>query len=198
MKARPVMERLMAKVVKDPVTGCWNWMGSTKGAGYGNIGVGKRPNMKSVRTHRVTYEHFVGPVPSGMELDHRCRNRRCCNPDHLRPMTHRENVLIGTSPIAEHANKTHCIRGHPLGERGTGGEERICLVCARKRAAEQRERQAQPGGSRANCFVPRKTHCIRGHALVEGNLIISRAGRRCRQCVNEKTLAAYHARKNRD
>jgi len=41
------------------------------------------------------YEYFKGPVPDGLELDHLCRVRSCCNPDHLEPVTHKENIRRG-------------------------------------------------------------------------------------------------------
>jgi hypothetical protein len=33
--------------------------------------------------HRVSYEHYVGPIPKGLEIDHLCRVRHCVNPAHL-------------------------------------------------------------------------------------------------------------------
>lgn len=42
--------------------------------------------------HRVAYELWVGPIPEGMELDHRCKVRACINPAHLEPVTHAENM----------------------------------------------------------------------------------------------------------
>lgn len=42
--------------------------------------------------HVLMYEHFVGAVPAGLELDHLCCNKECVNPDHLEPVTHSENA----------------------------------------------------------------------------------------------------------
>lgn len=68
--------------------GCWEWRGTLARGGYGRVMVG------GVRTvvHRIVYEHLVGSIPDGKELDHTCRNRQCANPAHLEPVTHRENL----------------------------------------------------------------------------------------------------------
>jgi hypothetical protein len=42
--------------------------------------------------HRVSFEEFIGPIPADMQIDHRCHNRACCNPKHLRVVTNKQNV----------------------------------------------------------------------------------------------------------
>lgn len=103
---RPVIDRLLAKIVVDE-DGCWVWTGYVMPNGYGTIGVGRRADGKAL-VHRIAYEHFVGPIPAGLDLDHNCHNadaecvggwssmhRRCCNPWHLAPATRRENLAHG-------------------------------------------------------------------------------------------------------
>lgn len=68
--------------------GCWEWQGARQ-RGYGRI----RSGANVLRVHRVTYEAMVGPIPDGLDLDHLCRNRSCCNPAHLEPVTRRENLF---------------------------------------------------------------------------------------------------------
>lgn len=109
-------EAWLATVQRIMPDDCWNWPGKRKGPGYAMVyvrGVGAKP------VHRVIYERVKGPIPSGLILDHLCRNPRCCNPDHLEPVTQRENVMRGRGITAAFARQTHCIHGHLLDEANT-------------------------------------------------------------------------------
>lgn len=95
-------------------------------------------------THRVAYEAYVGPIPEGMVIDHLCRVRACCNPDHLEPVTNRENLLRGDTLPAAEAAATHCISGHPFtpaNTRTTSKGKRHCRPCAKRRAQGYRDRK---------------------------------------------------------
>ena len=80
----------MQAVEIDPETGCWNWTASLA-SGYGRLLVGGR----LVGSHRFMYEQHVGPIPDGFQIDHLCRNPRCCNPNHLEAVTAKTNVNRG-------------------------------------------------------------------------------------------------------
>lgn len=106
-----VPERIWRRVSVDEA-GCWFWNGELHYGGYGRA-ASPSNRRKSVQTHRFVFECLVGPIPEGLELDHLCRVRRCCNPEHLEPVTHRENMLRGQTIAALNAAKTHCPSGHP-------------------------------------------------------------------------------------
>lgn len=103
-------ERFWDKVSPEPMTGCWIWAAATSAGGYGTFTVHNR----TVRAHRLAYERLVGPIPDGLQVDHLCRVRRCVNPNHLEPVTQRENLMRGEGSPAQNARKTHRKRGHLL------------------------------------------------------------------------------------
>ena len=138
-----VLDRFLAKIVADP-HGCWIWQACTGANGYGQFWVDGR----IVKAHRWSYEHFVGPIPDGLELDHMCRVRNCVNPHHLEPVTHTENVRRGEGG-KHHRAKTHCPQGHPYDGDNTyvwvnGGRRcRICRrACSRAHYARKRAQAA--------------------------------------------------------
>src|SRR5260221_14462809 len=96
------MERFLSLFEFRP-SGCWEWQGYTNNHGYGQF----RPTKGDRRfAHRFSYELFRAPIPTGLVIDHLCRNPRCVNPDHLEPVTERENMLRGYSASGNNARKT--------------------------------------------------------------------------------------------
>jgi HNH endonuclease len=136
----PIIDRLLPRIEISP-TGCWLWQGPINENGYGTIGGGPRVAGHK-RVHRVTYEHFVGPIADGLQIDHLCRVRHCCNPEHLEAVTRTENVRRGIRKTRQ----THCKRGHEFTPENTlrNDRQRVCLTCKRAaaRAYLQRKRVA--------------------------------------------------------
>lgn len=97
------LERFMVKV--DKSGDCWRWTGAVGDHGYARFWA----NGATRSAHRWLYERMVGPIPTGLGLDHTCHTRnllaciasgycthkRCVNPDHLEPVTQGENVRRG-------------------------------------------------------------------------------------------------------
>lgn len=140
--ARPPLERFLAKI--DFAGDCWLWTGAIV-HGYGRFAVSGR----IVLAHRWSHEFFVGPIPDGLVLDHvkarGCGHCHCVNPDHLEPVTTRENVLRGSAPSAANAHKAYCKNGHPFDDANTylvpAGRRRACKICDRANGARYRAKK---------------------------------------------------------
>jgi hypothetical protein len=121
---------------------CHHWTRDTTDKGYGRFWAAGRVTV----AHRWAYAATYGEIPDGLEIDHRCRNRACVNPDHLEAVTHRVNVLRSSNVAALRAARTHCEpAGHPLtGEnvRRRKNGTRQCRACE---AARRAARATNPG-----------------------------------------------------
>lgn len=191
------LARFMSKVEIQP-NGCWYWRQPRKD-GYGELSVGRAKRL----AHVLAWEHFVGPVAEGHEVDHQCHNwhptcrggptcqhRRCCNPEHLDATTRSINLT------RRWRNK--CKVGHPLTEDNVyvkpDGKRRQCLKCSRERDSA-RSHELHPGVRHGT-----ETHCPQGHPYAGDNLYINPAlnGRVCRTCKREQGREWMRAKRARD
>ena len=138
------------RLAKPQADGCWLWTGEGNSDGYGMFKAAS--GAQRMLAHKWAYLAYVGPVPDGLQLDHKChtedlscaggkecRHRRCVNPAHLEPVTPSENTLrqrhFGRS-------KTECPKGHPY-----TGDNLITGVDGRRRCREcDRARKRKPLG----------------------------------------------------
>ena len=125
----PTLEaRFWAKVDKGgPLwqgTPCWLWTAWVDRYGYGRFNLSKGV---AVAAHRFAYELLGLEIPLGLTLDHLCRNRPCVNPQHMEPVTNRENILRGVGLAALNAAKSCCPKGHPYFVSSDG--KRRCRTC---------------------------------------------------------------------
>jgi len=129
-----VEEKLTKYSEVDAKTGCWNWVGSLNGSGYGQL----RMFGKTWMTHSLSYEfHYNQPISFGMVIDHLCRNPACINPAHLEMITQHSHRLR-TAPFIRgvrrryKADDTHCKHGHAWTEENTyiaPSGSRVCREC---------------------------------------------------------------------
>ncbi len=141
-------ERILGRSVPEALTGCWLWEKTRNKDGYGCISfLGK--NRKA---HRVSYWAFRGEFDRELTIDHLCKNKSCVNPDHLEPVTHRENCLRSGNQAALCARKLVCSKGHPFDEDNTrirskgAGFSRACRACEREKYTPKGQRLGRRWG----------------------------------------------------
>lgn len=186
MSARQTIHNLLERIVfHEPSsyeTGCWNIPGYTPSKnGY----CGTTINGTTQSLHLHVYEHFRGLVPEGKELHHKCRNRVCCNPDHLEALTRQEHVACHP--------RVACPKGHPHNDpinryiRKTG--KSYCRICAqeKKNALKRPRKQGFDGNHYAN-----RTVCKKGHPYTPENTYVrpDGMGRACKTCHRQLSAKA--------
>ena len=114
-----------AQRVQVDSAGCWIWLFRCDPDGYGR--------SSGRKAHRLSYLFFRGPIPVGLQLDHLCRVRSCCNPEHLEAVTPGENVRRGVAARAGEGLAAICP-DHDMIPNAAG--KRVCKACdyRRKRA----------------------------------------------------------------
>lgn len=86
------IERKVTHVEMGHGTPCWIYEGSLNSSGYTCMKTGHGDDRRTELVHRASYREYVGPIPAGLVIDHLCRVRTCCNPEHLEPVTQGENI----------------------------------------------------------------------------------------------------------
>ena len=111
-----IEDRFLEKTVV--VGDCWEWQGSVTVSGYGQFSIRSR----GFRAHRIAYELFVGPIPNGLLVCHKCDNTKCVNPNHLFVGSSQDNT---DDMIAK--GRTGGMKGeaHPFAKLS---EEDICSI----------------------------------------------------------------------
>lgn len=160
-----VLSRLLARTTTAP-NGCIEWQGALSGDGYGRVSL----NGKTVGVHRAVYEATHGPVDPALHVDHLCRNRKCCNVDHLEPVPPSVNVRRGLAalgmlakPKPEKVRKAPAVPSWPI----ITGPIKVCKA----------------------------GHTIEGpNAMVNGTLASGAPRIRCRTCHHESIYAKRRAK----
>lgn len=148
IQKKPI-RRFLNKSYRDS-SGCLIWECGKTNNGYGLFGIkvakGKRV---TVLAHRLAYLLAGREIPDGYVLDHLCRVPSCTNPDHLEPVTTKENIVRGVIARGgrNHSTITHCPQGHQYSTENTyiatrrrrTGNYRICKTCLRLTPAQKQE-----------------------------------------------------------
>jgi hypothetical protein len=146
--------KIWSRIYIIPQTNCWLWTGPINRDGYGSVHF----NQKQQQIHRVFYETFKGPILKGTEIDHLCRVRNCCNPDHLETVSHQKNVDRSNGRKGS-LKRTHCINGHPYTPENTYRSPqgvRACKICRAIKMTESRQRNIEKVRERDRLYKAKK------------------------------------------
>lgn len=142
------MDRILTKIHFEPNTGCWLWDGSVTHNGYGIFSRQFGDKTSSTVIHRMTYRWYKGEIPEDLELDHLCQVRCCANPEHMEPVTNKENFdrSMKRGKIVQAWLK--CEKGHHLTEgnicyytiKNSGKIKKRCRECQKVRWKKNHKR----------------------------------------------------------
>lgn len=134
-------ETIESKSIPVPESGCWLWLAATSPTGYGLTGLRAGPAL----AHRAAYEAYVGPIPAGRVVCHRCDTPSCVNPAHLFSGTQMDNIRDCASKGRMAGQQlTRCKYGHeftPENTRAIRPGQRECWECKRRINREWKRRR---------------------------------------------------------
>lgn len=130
----------MDRVLPEPNSGCWLWIGATTSWGYGQFKRQRAGSIISLGAHRFSWELYRGKIPSGLFVLHRCDNRCCVNPDHLFLGTTQDNTK-------DCVKKGRMARGESVGTSKLTADK-VLQIRARLRSGVRREHVAREFGVR--------------------------------------------------
>lgn len=126
-------ERFLSKIRINKNSECWEWQLRLSDGGYGIFSI----KGEDYKAHRVSYAIFNGNISNTMDIDHKCRNRSCVNPEHLRNVPRSINITENSlAPACENNTKKCCKYGHEFTPENivkvicrSGKEGRKCRQC---------------------------------------------------------------------
>lgn len=134
-----IIDRIIGKVIEHgqplgPRGKCWVWQGGKSNSGYGVM----KLFGKMASPHRVAWEWmYAQPIPQSLDIDHLCRNRLCCNPLHLEPVTRSVNntrgLIGGKKRVDDRCSRGHLVKGQNAKKNGNNILCRICQNVSNKK-----------------------------------------------------------------
>lgn len=139
---KSLRDRLLNNREIDPITGCWLWTGVRLPKGYGKMTWGYRTFL----VHRLSAFEFLGfDLASPIQIQHKCNNPPCFNPDHFITGDQRQNLqymseLKRFKGKNQFSDATHCKRGHEFTPENTVQQRsgRLCKICKNLRTNRRR------------------------------------------------------------
>lgn len=144
--SRTLEEDLYRILARCEIGDCWEWTGKLTQGGYGTSFAGshKMGTYRTVLVHRFVFAVLTRQIIHGLDIDHLCKNRKCCNPDHLEPVTRAENIRRGATGKVPAWNRHHprpnrvkkvCKYGHDKSDAYIlKSGARSCRTCALERS----------------------------------------------------------------
>jgi len=83
VKSIKTNSRAWDKTLRQDDNGCMVCDNKPNQDGYVRVGSRGHSESQLIMLHILRWELLNGKIPSGMELNHKCSNRKCCNTDHL-------------------------------------------------------------------------------------------------------------------
>jgi hypothetical protein len=133
---RDLLTRLNKFKGIDLITGCWRFLGSQDGRGYGQMNI----NKKIIKVHRLSASIFLNyNLNSHLQINHKkeCKYRDCWNPDHLYIGTQSQNVNDMRNEDFFSCGHERSIYNTILKIGVNGYKRRICRFCRDSRNAKR-------------------------------------------------------------
>lgn len=106
-------------------THCWLWTHTTTSDGYGTTAVNSLPRL----AHLSAYIMAFGPIKKKMQCHHRCENKQCVNPAHMKILTPKEHSDFHRQKHPGRYGKTYCKNGHEYTAENSGYHNNGCRFC---------------------------------------------------------------------